>query len=329
MSRNNVQPATANETTRMMSGRVAVIGSSGQIGALVTDQLVAQGMAVRAISRSTTQTRDDAGVEQKTIHAYTREELGRALAGCTHVISTLGLPYNARIWQREWPSMMDELLNACHMNSLPLTVLDNMYVYGRAASPITEDSNLAPCSRKGEARLEGWRRMHAFQQRGMDVVVCRAADFIGPGAETTILPWSGIAAVLHSGHGAVRWLGDPGFMHSFSSTVDIAGALVDVCARSEMRRHDVIHLPAVDAFSGHEFQDRLSRVAGRGITLHATPSSLVRLAGIFSGPAREQSEMMYQVERDYVVSDARYRELTPQSPHRSILGCLEQWAQMA
>ena len=327
MSRDTDKPTTSDESRTMTPGRVAVVGSSGQIGALVTDHLVHHGIPVRAISRSPRSAEDTAAIQCATISAYTREELGHALTGCTHVISTLGLPYKARLWQREWAPMVEELLNACHMSSLPLTILDNMYVYGKAESPITEHSRLAPCSRKGQARLEGWRRMQAFQQRGMDLVVCRAADFIGPGAETTILPWSSISAVLDSRVTTLRWLGDAQCRHSFSHTADIAEALVNVCTTSEMRDQEVLHLPTISPFSGNELEGFLTTVVGRRIRLQVTPASLVRIAGMFSGPAREQSEMMYQVEREYVVSDARYRELNPQSPHRTILDCLGLWAQ--
>ena len=301
-----------------MTQRIAVIGATGQIGSAVVRELVRREVEVVAVGRSPFGGDRTAGASSRTVSSYARDELAGALEGTDHAIVTLGLPYRADVWEAEWPRLTTEVAGAAAQAGTPLTFLDNLYAYGAATSPIGEDAPLTPCSRKGTARLKGFRVLQAARGNGLDVVVCRAADFAGPGAETTILPWSGVVAAATGRSRSLRWFGDPDAPHSFVTPDAVAAGLVTAATDPGLRRQDVLHLPAMRPFTGRELAERLGGGAGRKVRLTTLGTAALSLAGLVSGPAREQREMMYQVEGPYVLDDSRYRAVTGEAQDEGV-----------
>lgn len=288
----------------------AVVGASGQVGSLVLDELARAGLPAVAVGRSAPPAAPP-GLTVRTLPRYDRVALRTALTGCGAVVATLGLPYAARTWTAGWAPLVDAVAGACADLGLPLTFLDNVYVYGAADGVLTEQAPLAPCSRKGAARLAGWRVLERHAGAGLDVVVCRAADFVGPGAATTVLQWDAVVAATRAARPTLPWLGSPDAVHTFAATPEVAAALVRVAHEPALRAGRVLHLPVVEPVTGRTLAAALGRVRGDGRTvrLRALRAPVVRAAALVSRPAREQVEMMYQVERDQVVGDALIRSL--------------------
>lgn len=289
-------------------GRIAVIGATGQIGAGVVRGLAQAGADVVAIQRRPAYGSETQPWSVRTVAAYEPEQLRTALDGCDSAIVTLGLPYNSAIWLRDWPRLMGAVLQAAADTGSSMTVLDNMYVYG-AASPLSESTPLAPASRKGVARLEAWNQLRAARESGQDLVVCRAADFMGPGIERTLVPWSALAAVARGSRRVVPWIGDPGAKHSFAWGDQVARALIAVDGEHALRGDGVIHVPAIQPFSGVELATELSRCTGHRVRVMPLRERVMAVAGVFSVMARESREMMYQSEHEFVVDDAKFRRI--------------------
>ncbi|RZS61532.1 nucleoside-diphosphate-sugar epimerase [Xylanimonas ulmi] len=296
-----------------------VLGASGQIGRLVVAALARAGVPVRAVGRAGGDGGGEGdqapGVERHTLSAYDGPGLTEALDGCAAVVATLGMPYRATTWAEQWPPLLAAVARAAHTSGAPLTVLDNLYVYGRANGAVTEQSPLAPCSRKGRARLAGWCEVRRAQEAGADVVVARSADFLGPGAQSSILPWHDVVACARGRRGALPWLGDPDARHSFAWTPELAAALARIALQPALRASPVLHLPALRPTTGRQVATALGGLRGRPVRLRPLRSAAVTVAALVSGRAREQREMMYQVESDYVLDDGLVRRLgwtTPQ-----------------
>jgi nucleoside-diphosphate-sugar epimerase len=293
--------------------RLAVLGAAGQIGRLVVESLSRRGVPARACGREVRE-RDEDSIQYRPIAGYGRDQIAPALAGCSSVIATLGLPYRARIWSAQWPGLVSSVADACADAALPLTLLDNLYAYGRPAGPLTEQSPLAPCSRKGTARLEGWRLLEQRRQDGLDVVTGRAADFIGAGVQTTILPWRNIERCARGRARALTWLGSLDAPHSLASARETADALVAIALDPAQRGDPVVHLPVLVTVTGREFTRALSAAAGHKVSARALGKPVVGLAGLVSATAREQHEMMYAVEDSFILSDATFRNRNPRFP---------------
>lgn len=52
-----------------------------------------------------------------------------ALKGSEVAYLTVGLPYNTKIWHRDWPVIMENTINACLQNDCRLVFFDNIYMY--------------------------------------------------------------------------------------------------------------------------------------------------------------------------------------------------------
>lgn len=297
--------------------RIAVLGGTGQIGGRVVQSLLQHDIDAVSISRSSGHWLGAQRPESVRVESYEYEQLVGALKGSGHVITTLGLPYSSALWESTWPGLVAAVLRATEQAEVPLTVLDNMYVYGDN-SPVSEQSRDQPVSRKGRARLAGWNLLKAARGRGQDVVVCRAADFLGPGMERTILPWRHLVAALRANHGVLPWLGRADALHSFAHPVEVAGGLVCCSQDARLRTQPVLHLPTIAPFTGRQLVEELSKHRSSRVRLMPIRSGLVSLAGVASVAAREVGEMMYQSENEFIVDDSRYRAVARHMPRRKL-----------
>lgn len=311
-----------------MTTTIAVIGGTGQIGSAVLAALHKEGLRAVSVARSRPRLGSVDGIETREISAYTGDELVRALDSCDHAIVTLGLPYSKKVWMRQWPGLMREVADAALITQTPLTVLDNLYVYGDAGgAPLTEHSPLHPCSVKGQTRLLGLEELDRARSTGARITVCRSGDFIGPGAEVTVIPWSALRAVLHDGHRSLRWIGNPNVHHSYAGPRLVARGLLAVAVNPRLSAHDAVMLPPAEPFTGHDLALALSEETGHSVRLNRVGTGMIRIAALFSGAAREQREMMYQVNRDYTVGDSLFRDKQPHFPRVSVTDLVHSWVQ--
>src|SRR5690606_38311904 len=93
------------------------------------------------------------------------------------------------IWERDWPIVMRNTLDACIQHGTKLGFFDNMYAYDPdQVENLTEETPLNPRSRKGKVRKQilemFWKVVNAGK---LTALVARAADFYGPGASNSVL----------------------------------------------------------------------------------------------------------------------------------------------
>lgn len=283
----------------------------------MVQRLLRQNADVVAISRSETDQPSTEGLDEILVKTYGSRELSEALIGCDHVIVTLGMPYRSALWQQQWPLLMSAVVEAGGKSAVPITILDNVYLYGDA-SPFKEDSINNPISRKGWARYDGWKMLSAARERGQDIVTCRSADFLGPGAERTLMPWSALVGAVQGTRKILPWIGSGNVLHSFSHPEDVAEGLIRCCIDPRLRTGTVLHLPTIAPFTGRQMVAEISKFTSERVWLLPIRSGLVALAGVVNTQARELSEMMYQSENDFLVDDSRYRAVDGGFPRRQL-----------
>lgn len=165
----------------------------------------------------------------------------------------------------EWPGLVRSIVSSTESHQIQLTFLGNLYVYGRATLPITESHPMEPCSEKGTARLEGTKILDQARLDGHDVVVCRAANYLGQGAETTVMPWSSLEKVVRGRKCSFVWFGKPDNRHSFALPCDIARGLAETCLKPDLRSMPSLHMTAIVAFSASDLSRELSSAVGRTV----------------------------------------------------------------
>jgi nucleoside-diphosphate-sugar epimerase len=290
--------------TNQPEAPVHVVLGAGQIGTRVARLLVARGFRVRLVNRtSRSGSSAPAGVEvvagDITDHAFA----ARAAAGAAVVYDCMNPPYH------RWPELLLPLasgaLHAASRASAKLVALDCLYMYGRPKGPLTEDSPLEPCSKKGALRVKlGELRLAAHRRGDVRLAIGRASDFFG-----SDLPFSAFSERfwqrVRAGKPA-ECMGDPDMPHSYTYVEDVARALVTLGERDEALGR-VWHLPTPPAESTRALNARLGRAVGLDIATARVPRWLLRAIGVFSPLMREVHEMAYQWDVPFVLDDARFR----------------------
>jgi nucleoside-diphosphate-sugar epimerase len=294
-----------------MNAPLHLILGDGSIGLAVADELRARGIPFRLASRTPP---EDAQrlAQHRRIDALDRRALVEGTADATHVHVTLGLPYDTRVWQRDWPPIVENLLTAARANGFRLVFFDNVYPYGPAPLqvPMREDHPQRPPSRKGAVRkalddaLE--RAMH---EEGLPVIIARSADFYGPGVRNSALYVAGIARQLRGQ--AAQWMGDPDRRHSFTYTPDAARGMVAL-ALAEDTWGQAWHLPTQEQpITARALLARSAALLGAPTTVQTLPAALLWVLKYFVPVLRELDEMNYQNTNDYVFSSEKFMQRFP------------------
>lgn len=286
-----------------------VILGAGQIGSRLAKLLLARGHRVRLVARGST------GPTAERLEHFHGDmtELAvaeRATRGAAVVYDCMNPPYH------RWPELLLPIargaLHGSAKAGAKLVALDCLYMYGAPPHPMTEDTSLAPCSKKGALRVElGDLRMSAHQRGDVRVTIGRASDFFGEDLPFSCWNDRFFQRIFAGKPG--ECLGDPNVPHSYTYVEDVARALLILGERPESDGR-VFHLPTPPAESTRALTRRLGRALGIDADVRRLPRLALRAAGLFSPFMREVAEMAYQWEVPFVVDDRRFRETFGEGP---------------
>jgi nucleoside-diphosphate-sugar epimerase len=301
-----------------------LILGGGVIGHAVADELMLHRLPHTLASRSPSAHASP----HRRVDALDAAALRTACADASHVYVTLGLRYDTRTWQRDWPRVIDNLLAAARVHRFTLVFFDNVYPYGPAPLqvPMTEDHPQQPPSRKGKVRkaLDD-TLLRAMRDEGLRLVIGRCADFYGPGVRNSMLYAAAIERQLQGK--PAQWLGNPDLLHSTTYTIDAARALVRL-ALDEGAHGRVWHLPTAEkALSSRALLEYTARQLGAPSRVQVMPRLMLHALALFMPLLREVREMLYQNEHDYVFSSAKFMHRYPDfriTPHEQGLDAMLQ-----
>ncbi|WP_425390129.1 NAD-dependent epimerase/dehydratase family protein [Ekhidna sp.] len=110
------------------------------------------------------------------------DEVKEAVEGSEIVFLTVGLPYNSKIWLRDWGPLMENVILACMEHKAKLVYFDNTYAYPQDAIEQTEETPMTSKGKKGIARATAAKLMlKAMGEKKIEGAICRAPEFYGPG----------------------------------------------------------------------------------------------------------------------------------------------------
>lgn len=230
------------------------------------------------------------------------------------VYALLGLPYRPEVWEVQWVPIMRNVLEATLASGARLVYLDNVYAYGLVQGWMTESTPLQPNTRMGRARAQvADLLLDAVHTRQARVIIARSADFVGPGAATSVAGARLFAGVTGKTgpKRKVEWLGDPDTRHCWGGTPAITAGLALLGGADDADYGQVWHLPAYGPMTGHQFCTTLGEVAGCQVTPRPVGTAVLRLLGITKPLARATAEMLYQSSHDYLFSDQKFRDRFP------------------
>lgn len=283
-----------------------ILGAGGAIGNELVKALPSYTDKIRLVSRNRlyTNRNEEWHCADLTDPSSTME----AVKGSEVAYLTAGLPYDTATWQQLWPKIMQNVMNACAFHSTKLVFFDNIYMLDKnSLAPATEKSLVNPPSKKGAVREKiADELMNAAEKGKIDALIARSADFYGPGiTNKTSLLIETVFKPLYSGKKASLLVSDS-HRHSFTYTPDAAKATA-LLGNSPEAYGQVWHLPTSPTPpTGKEWVEMVASEMGEKARYRVVPPWMVKTMGLFMPIMKESMEMLYQYDRDYIFSSAKF-----------------------
>ncbi|MEU6860180.1 NAD-dependent epimerase/dehydratase family protein [Glycomyces sp. NPDC046736] len=287
-----------------------ILGANGQIAVELARELHREHTTdLRLVSRNPRKVNPtDALVPADLLDA---EQTAAAVEGSSIVYFTAGLPPDTQLWERQFPTMLRNALDAARAAGAKFAYFDNTYMYPQDDRVQTEDTPFAPVGRKGRVRAAMASMVLDEIRRGdIPVLIGRAPEFYGPGRTqsfTNALIIDNLKAgkkprvpVRDDRERTLIWTPDASrALATLGNTPDAFG--------------QTWHLPVcADHPTYREFVAAAAAVFGRDGRYSVIPKWALQLAGVFSPQVRELRELLPRYESDNRFDSTKFTTRFPE-----------------
>ena len=301
-----------------------ILGAGGAVAIELAKELKKYTNKIRLVARNPEKVNDDD--ELFLANLLDKKSINDAVEGSDIVYLTAGLEYNIKIWRRDWPVIMRNVIDACIAHNAKLVFFDNVYMYAPEEIPhMTEESPIAPATEKGKVRAELIKMIFdAIEKRKLTAMVTRSADFYGKNVKTGFLN-IGVIDNFKKNKKAF-WQSDANKIHSFTYVPDAAKA-VALLGNTPDAYNQVWHLPtSFQRWTGKEFVNYVAKQMHVKPRYYILSKLMISLFGMFSPTLRELKEMHYQNDRDYFFDSSKFQKkfvLQPTTYEKGIADSIE------
>jgi nucleoside-diphosphate-sugar epimerase len=282
---------------------VQVVVGAGPLGLGVARRLVGKGHRVRAVNRSGHAKLPDA-VEVVAADASDAASFAAALSGATVVYHCANAPYHT--WPKTLPPIMTATIEAAAEADAAIVYGDNLYAYGPASGPLTEDLPYRPKGRNPTTRAAlATALMQAHEAGRVRATIGRASDFFGPHVRVSQAGERVFGSAIAGKPAFV--LGNPDMPHTYTFIDDFAEALVAL-GENERALGEVWHVPNAETVSTRAFVERIFSQLGAKPRLRVMPDSLLALLALASPTLRAVKQVAYQLQQPFVVDHSKFAQ---------------------
>jgi len=245
-----------------------------------------------------------------------REEVFEAISGSEIVYLTIGFEYSTKVWKELWPSLMQNVIDACITHNAKLVFFDNVYaIGGDFVSHITEESPVSPTSKKGEIRAQvDLILLETMNSGKIKAIIARAPDFYGGNIDKSMI-MTVIYKNLANGKKA-QWLFNSKVKHSYIYVPD-AGKATALLGNTPAAYNQVWNLPTDrKSLSAEQWINLFAKEMGKSTHYQLIPAWMVRILGIFIPFMNELYEMRYQFDREYFFDSTKFENYFKYQPTR-------------
>lgn len=281
-----------------------ILGAGGIIANSLMKELISNQEKVKLVSRNSKTIKE---AEWFSADITDRKQTIEAIRGSSIVYLCIGLKYDFSVWREQWPRIINNVIDACKETGSKLIFFDNVYMYGKVAGWMTEETPYNPCSKKGDLRARiATQIMSEVRKENITATIARAADFYGPEADKTSIPNLLVFSNLAKNKSA-QWLVNDSVKHSFTYTPDTAKALY-ILAKDDRSWNQIWHLPtAASPLTGKEFIERAAEKMYAKSNQVILRKWMIRLGGLFDRTTAELYEMSYQYQFDYLFDSSKFQ----------------------
>ncbi len=282
-----------------------ILGSNGVISTELAKNLAQYTNRIRLVSRNPKIVNPDDEIFSADL--LNPEQVLNAIKDSEIVYLVVGLKYDIKVWLAQWPVIINNVIDACIKYKSKLVFFDNVYLYGKVNGPMTEQTAVNPCSKKGELRAKiSQMILDEVKSGNLKALIARAADFYGPHNNKSVVNML-VLENIKKGTKA-QWLVNDKVKHSFTFTPD-AGKGTAILGNTDSAYNQVWHLPTKNnPPTGKEFIELTAKEFDVELKYTVLSKWMLRLAGLFNSDIRESFEMLYQSDSDYIFDSSKFEK---------------------
>lgn len=286
-----------------------ILGANGQIGEELARALKRNFTSdIRIVSRGAKRVNDTD--EVFSVDLSIKEKAMEAVKGSEIAYFTLGLPISSDLWEKQFPLILRNVIDACKINRTKLVFFDNTYMYPQDDRVLTEETIFDPVGRKGKVRKEMVEMVLKEMQSGeLEAVICRAPEFYGPGKTQSItntLIFNNIkegkklkVPLSDAKRRSLIWTPDA------SSATALIGNTPDAFGQTW-------HLPVEESHPTYkQFIEWVSEVYGNRLKYSVVPKFIFKIGTRFNKRVKELQELLPRYEHHNVFDDSKFRKRFP------------------
>lgn len=284
--------------------KVFVAGATGGMGYALVNELTSRGIEVIAFARTLEHLKERFSsnplVNYIAGDVLKREELLQSVQGADFIIHAVSFPYEQ--WEEKHIPCLQNLLDAAKSVNGTFVMIDNIYAYGKATSPVNEDAPKLPHTKKGKLRLLMAKKI---ESSNVPYLILHLPDLFGPYAINTAL-YSTLQAVVQNKN--AYFLGRMDVTREFAYTLDAAKAAVELSLDKTCHSQHW-NIPGSLKMTGDELQDFLCTHYSYRKHLKSATYRMVAFLAVFSRFMREQKEMMYLAYTPVILSSEKLEKV--------------------
>src|SRR6476469_1855101 len=286
-----------------------ILGVGGSIGSELAKELPNYTDKIRLVSRNPK--RVNANDELVAADLTNATAVAAAVKDSEVVYLLAGLQYKLKVWQQQWPVIMNNVIEACKQHNAKLVFFDNIYMYDKdSLSNITEEAPLNPPSKKGRVRdAIAQKLLNEAHAGNINALIARSADFYGPNVGSSVLNET-VYKNLKKGKKA-QWMVDATKVHSFTYAPDAARATA-LLGNTPDTYNQVWHVPTCsERLTGKEWIELFATPMHAKSSYTTLSKGVIKLLGFFIPVLGEMHEMLYQYDRDYFFNSQKFMNRFP------------------
>jgi len=300
-----------------------VFGASGNAGSAIIRELIRRKHNVRGVNRSGIADVPE-GVEMVKADILNKQESKLAIKDASIIYNCLNVPYNR--WVDDLIPLTKAFIDLGNGNSIKTVIIDNLYMYGsKYNEPLREDMEPLAQSRKGKIRAEIARLyLQAHKEGKINVIICRASDFYGPGVINATMGARIMTKVLKGKKISVLY--NPDVSHTFSFVNDYAKAVVKLASFDEVFGQ-IWHVPAAEPITQRRFLEIASEIANQAPKINSLSNYMLNMVALFNPIVKEIKEISYQFEKPFIMDHSKYEKRfgINITPHQEAIKTTLEW----
>jgi nucleoside-diphosphate-sugar epimerase len=215
------------------------------------------------------------------------------------------------LWEKQFLTIMKNVIEACKINGTKLVFFDNTYMYPQDNKVLTEQTGFNPVGRKGIVRQKMTDMLLKEMRAGtIEAVICRAPEFYGPGKTQSITNSLIFNAIKENKKLKVPLRDDK--VRSLIWTPDASRATA-LIGNAPDAYGQTWHLPVDNhKLTYKEFIALASQIYGKEFRYSVIPKVAFTIGSLFNKNAKELQELLPRYQYDNLFDDSKFRKRFPE-----------------